>query len=65
MIYAFFFIKSVVKWSENSVRFEFLWELLFRWDKFWEILSRSVRYGIYVIELFGRKYCSKLKEVVS
>ena len=43
----YFFIKSVVKWSENSVRFDFLWELLSGWAKFCEILSHSVRYGMY------------------
>ena len=40
--YVYFFIKSVVKWSKNSVRFEFLWELPSRFAKFCEILSHSV-----------------------
>ena len=47
MISVYFFIKSVVKWSENSVRLNFLWELPSRWAKFNEILSHSVRYGMY------------------
>ena len=51
VIYVYFFIKYIVKWSENSLRFEFLWELLPRWAKFCEILSHSVRYGMYAEEL--------------
>ena len=47
MIYVYFFIKSVVKWSENSVRFGFLWEMPSKWAKFCEILPHSVRYGMY------------------
>ena len=43
MTYVYFFIKSVVKWSEISVRFEFLWELPSRWAKFCEM-----RYDMYV-----------------
>ena len=47
MIYVYFFIKCVVRWSENSVRFENLMGIAFRWTKFCEILSHSVRYGMY------------------
>ena len=41
MIYVYFFIKPVVKWSENSVRFEFLWELPSRWARIlWNFISQ-------------------------
>ena len=47
MIYVYFFIKFNVKWS-NSVRFEKnLQELAARWAKFCEILSHTVRCGMY------------------
>ena len=51
MIYVYFFIKSVVKWSENSVRLEFFTGIAFQMAKFCEILSHSVRYGMYVNEM--------------
>ena len=41
VIYVYFFIKSYVKWSKNSVRSEFLWELPSRCAKFCEILVIS------------------------
>ena len=48
VIYVYFFIKCVVSWSENSVRFEnLIWELASGRAKFCEILSCSVRYGMY------------------
>ena len=56
MIFVYFFIKSVVKWSENSVRLEFLWELPSRWAKFCEVLSHSVRYGMYVKEMLKGQF---------
>ena len=49
VINIYFFIKSFLKWTENSVRFVFLWEMPSRWAKFCEILSHSVRYGVYVL----------------
>ena len=57
VIYVYFFIKSVVlKWSENSVRFEFFIGIAFQmgqilWDFILqcEILSHSVRYGMYAL----------------
>ena len=56
VIYVYFIIKLVVKRSENSVRFEFfLWELPFRLARICEILSHSVRYGMYAIN--GTKFC--------
>ena len=45
MIYVYFFIKSVVKWSVNSVRFEFIMGIEDGPNS--EILSQSVRYGMY------------------
>ena len=48
MIYVSFSIKSVVKWSENSVRFDFFMGIAFQIGQFCEILSHSVRYGMYV-----------------
>ena len=51
MIYDCFYIKCVFRWSENSVRFEILWESAFRRAKFCEILSHSVRYGMYAVML--------------
>ena len=47
MMYIYFFMKCVVRWSENSMIFERKWELASRWAKFCEILSHSVRYGMY------------------
>ena len=47
MIISFF--KFVFRWSENSVRFENIRELAFRRAKFCEILSHSVRYGMFVL----------------
>ena len=46
-LYVYFLIKPVVKWSGNSVRFEFLWELPSRRAKFCAIWSHCVRYGMY------------------
>ena len=47
-MYVYLFIKCVVRWSENSVRFEkILWEMSSRWAKVCEISSHIVRYGIY------------------
>ena len=45
-----FIPKCGVRWSESSVRFDkfILWELASRWAKLCEILSHSVRYGMYV-----------------
>ena len=45
MEYVYFFIKCVVRWSENSVRFENLMGI-----DFCEILSHSVRYGMYAVQ---------------
>ena len=42
-----------------------LWELAFRWAKFCEILSHSVRYGVYdglMILLFDMGKQLKIKE---
>ena len=47
MINDYFFIKCVFRWSENSVKFENLMGIGFRSAKFCEILSHSVRYGMY------------------
>ena len=40
LIYVYFLIKSVVKRSENSVRFEFSWKLPSRWANFWDFISQ-------------------------
>ena len=47
MIYDYLFIKCVFRWSEYSVRFENLIGIGFRRAKFCEILSHSVKYGMY------------------
>ena len=47
MIYVYFFIKSVGKSSGNSVRFEFFMDIAFQMGQFFEILSHSVKYGMY------------------
>ena len=44
MIYVYFSIKCVVRWSENSVRFDNLTGIGFQMD---QILSHIVRYGMY------------------
>ena len=50
MIYVYFFITCVVKWSENSVRFL---KSYFNWlpdgPNSVRFLSHSVRYGMYVL----------------
>ena len=51
MIDVNFFIKSVVKWSEKSVRFEFFMGIAFQMAQFCEILSHSLRYGTYASHL--------------
>ena len=49
MIYVYFFIKCVVRWSENSVKFE---KAYGNWlpdgPNSVEILSHSVSYGMYM-----------------
>ena len=40
-------VKNVVRWSENSVRFE---KLASRWRKLCENSSHNVRYGIYAMK---------------
>ena len=50
MIYVYFFIKSVVKWFEISVRSEFLWESPYRLAIFCEIKSHSMKYGMYGLQ---------------
>ena len=35
------------RWSENSVRFEILWESAFRRAELCEILPHCVRYGMF------------------
>ena len=41
VIYVFFFIKYVVKWSENSVRFEFFMGIAFQMGHFlWDFISQ-------------------------
>ena len=64
MIYNYFFVKCVLKWSENSVRYlKILWELTFRKAIFSEILSHSVRYGMCDLTDFvifiasARRFC--------
>ena len=48
MIYVYFFIKPVVKWAENSVRFEFFMGIAFQMGQnSVRFLSHSVRYGMY------------------
>ena len=46
-MYDYFFTKCVFRWSEKSVGFENLMEIGFRRAKFCEILSLSVKYGMY------------------
>ena len=46
MIHVYFFIKCLVRWSENFVRFEKSYGNWLRQAKFCEILSHSVRYGM-------------------
>ena len=47
VIYVYFFIKFVIKWSENSVRFEFLMGIAFQMDQNFVRFYLSVRYGMY------------------
>ena len=58
MIYVYFFIKNVVRWSENSVRFENLMGIDFQKAKFCAIVSHCVRYGMYEADL--RLRCSHM-----
>ena len=49
MIYVYFFLNSAVKFSENSVGFEFFMEIAFEMGQI--LWKNSVRYGMYVIEV--------------
>ena len=46
----------VVKWSENFVRFEFFMRIAIQIGQICEILSHSVRYGMYA-ESFDTAKC--------
>ena len=56
MIYVYFFIKCVVRWSENSVRFENLMGIDFQKAQILLDLSHSERYGVYLILVFYGGY---------
>ena len=46
--FVYFFIKSVLKWSENSVRFVFFMGIAFQMGQIlWDFISH-VRYGMYM-----------------
>ena len=66
LINIYFFIKSVVKWSENSVRYEFLWKLPPRWAKFCEISSQCEIWHVWDhLSLFSQKNNNKKIKISS
>ena len=59
MTYVYFFIKCVVRWSENSVRFENLMGIGFQMGQFCEILSQC---EIWHVRLSSASHSEELAE---